>query len=145
VVQDIFRDSEITAGYFLSLTVANLIALCGLITNSARSLSAPCSLFPHGAILASVTPSSPGPLHLSRSVRKIVVSVTVTIIVATIATFLSPVTDLTTEIVSRTHPNLYDLIVAILAGIAGAGAICNKKGFLTVVQESPSPLRLSLP
>jgi uncharacterized membrane protein len=35
--------------------------------------------------------------------------------------------------VARTRPNLYDLLIAIFAGLAGAIAICTKKNYLTIV------------
>ena len=56
-----------------------------------------------------------------------------TLAIAVIATYVSPIKDITSEIISRTNPNLYDLIIAFLAGTAGAGAMCTGKNYLTVV------------
>lgn len=41
--------------------------------------------------------------------------------------------DITGEILARTKPNLYDLVIAFLAGIAGALALCTRKSYITIV------------
>ncbi|TWJ16549.1 TIGR00341 family protein [Geobacter argillaceus] len=135
VIKDIYSEVEITAGYFFVLTVANLIALCGLIMNSSPVIIGAMLVSPlMGPILSSGFAFVTGDNVIwNRSVKKISLSVALTITVAAVATYLSPLKDLTGEILSRTRPNLYDLIIAFLAGIAGASAICTKKHYLTVV------------
>ncbi len=69
----------------------------------------------------------------SRSIRKIAISIFATLIIAAVATYLSPLKEITNEIITRTRPNLYDLGIAFFAGTAGAAAICTKKNYLTIV------------
>jgi uncharacterized hydrophobic protein (TIGR00271 family) len=135
VVKDIFSEVEITAGYFFALTVANLIALCGLILNSSPVIIGAMLISPlMGPILSFGFAFVTGDKVIwSKSVKKISLSIALSIIVAAVATFMSPLKEVTGEILSRTRPNLYDLIIAFLAGLAGASAICTKKRFLTVV------------
>jgi uncharacterized hydrophobic protein (TIGR00271 family) len=135
VIKDIAQEIDISAGYFLTLTLANLIALAGLITNSAPVIIGAMLISPlMGAILSFGFAFITGDRQIwRRSVKKIAVSVALTIIIATIASLISPLRELTPEIVSRTRPNLYDLIIAFLAGSAGAAALCTKRNYLTIV------------
>lgn len=40
---------------------------------------------------------------------------------------LSPIQDASPEIISRTHPNLYDVLIAFFGGLAGILAVCSKQ------------------
>ena len=135
VIKDIALETEISPGYFLTLTLANLIALSGLITNSSPVIIGAMLISPLMGPLLSIGFAFNTGAHTiwQKSVKKIVVSVALTVGVAAAATFLSPLKEITSEILSRTRPNLYDLIIAFLAGSAGAAALCTKKNYLTVV------------
>jgi uncharacterized hydrophobic protein (TIGR00271 family) len=135
VVRDVAQEVDISAGYFLTLTLANLIALSGLITNSAPVIIGAMLISPlMGPILSFGFAFVTGDRMIwRRSVKKIAVSVALTIAVAALASGLSPLKEITQEIVSRTRPNLYDLIIAFLAGSAGAAALCTKHNYLTIV------------
>jgi uncharacterized hydrophobic protein (TIGR00271 family) len=135
ILKNVYTELEISAGYFFILNIANLIALSGLITNSLPVIIGAMLISPlMGPILnvgfAFITGDK---LVWQKSLRKIALSVGFTLAVAAVATVFSPLKDITHEIIIRTSPNLYDLIIAFLAGLAGAGAICTKKNYLTVV------------
>ena len=135
VIKDIYLEVETSAGYFLILTLANLIALGGLITNSAPVIIGAMLISPlMGPILNIGFSFITGDKFVWRkSIKKLTASVALTLIVAAIATYLSPLKDVTNEIIARTRPNLYDLGIAFFAGSAGAVAICTKKNYLTIV------------
>lgn len=135
IIKDIYLEVEISAGYFLILSLANLIALTGLITNSIPVIIGAMLISPlMGPILSSGFAFITGDKFVwKKSLKKISLSVALTIIIAVIATYFSPLKDVTNEIMSRTRPNLYDLIIAFLSGTAGAIAICTKKNYLTIV------------
>lgn len=135
VIKDIYTEAEVSAGYFLILSFANLIALSGLITNSAPVIIGAMLISPlMGPMLSFGFAFITGDKFIwDKAVKKISISVAVTIIVAAIATHLSPLKDITSEILARTRPNLYDLIIASLAGTAGGVALCTKKNYLTIV------------
>lgn len=135
VVKDIIAEVEITPGYFLALNVANLIALCGLLLGSSPVIIGAMLISPlMGPILSFGFAFVTGDETIwHKAIRKILLSVALSILLAALATLISPMKELTAEILARTRPNLYDLIIAFLAGIVGAGAICTKKRFLTVV------------
>lgn len=42
--------------------------------------------------------------------------------------FLSPLTDVTPEIIARTRPNFFDLLVAVFSGLAAGYAVIHRKG-----------------
>ena len=135
VIKDISQEVDVSVGYFLTLTLANLIALSGLITNSAPVIIGAMLISPlMGPILSLGFAFITGHRQIwRRSVKKIAVSVALTIAVAALASLVSPLKEITQEIVSRTRPNLYDLVVAFLAGSAGAAALCTKRNYLTIV------------
>jgi uncharacterized hydrophobic protein (TIGR00271 family) len=135
VIKDIAQETDISVGYFFMLTAANLIALSGLITNSAPVIIGAMLISPlMGPILSFGFAFTTGAKKVWRqSVKKIAISIAVTLVVAAFASFLSPMKEITQEMISRTRPNLYDLIIAFLAGSAGAAALCTKKNYLTVV------------
>lgn len=135
VARQVHKESEITAGYFLLLTLANLIALSGLLMNSVPVIIGAMLISPlMGPILSYGFGFITGDTAMLRqSVRKIGFSVALTIAVAAVASYASPLQIATPEILSRTKPNLFDLIVAIFAGTAGAGALCTKRSVLTII------------
>ena len=121
VMKQVYQELEISSGYFFILALANLIALSGLITNSAPVIIGAMLISPlMGPILSFGFAFITGDKAIwDKSLRKIAVSVALTIVISAIATFISPLQDLTVEILSRTKPHLYDLIIAFLAGTAG--------------------------
>jgi len=135
VAKSVYTEVDISAGYFLILTIANLIALSGLLMNNTAVIVGAMLISPlMGAILSSGFAFITGNRTIgSKALKKIALSVAVTIVIAGAATFVSPMQDMTEEILSRTRPNLFDLVVAFLAGTVGANALCRKKNYLTTV------------
>jgi len=135
IVKDIYLELELSVGYFLMLTLANLIALTGLLINSTAVIIGAMLISPlMGPMLSFGFSFITGDKVIwQKSIRKITISVVGTIMIAALATFISPLNDITNEILSRTTPNLFDLLVAFFAGTAGAAAICTKKNYLTIV------------
>ncbi len=135
VIKDIYSELELSPGYFMMLNLANLIALSGLLVNSIAVIIGAMLISPLMGPMISfgfsfVTGDN---IIWRKSLKKLILSVVITILIAALATYLSPLNDVTSEILSRTKPNLFDLIIAFLAGSAGAVAICTKKNYLTVV------------
>lgn len=135
VMKTVYQEVDISAGYFLVLTIANLIALAGLITDNTAVIIGAMLISPlMGPILSSGFAFITGNETIGRmALSTIVKSVAATIAVAALATWLSPLNEATGEILSRTRPNLYDLVIAFLAGLVGAIAICTKRNYITIV------------
>lgn len=135
IIKDIYGEAEISVGYLLVLTLANLIALCGLLINSVPVIIGAMLISPlMGPFLSFGFSFITGDSFLwAKSSRKIIVGVFLTILIAAAASFLSPLNEVTPEIAARTKPNVFDLLIAFLAGTTGASAICTKKNYLTIV------------
>jgi uncharacterized hydrophobic protein (TIGR00271 family) len=135
VIKDIAQETSLSVQYFVMLTLANLIALSGLITNSVPVIIGAMLISPlMGPLLSFGFAFITGDRTIwRRSIKKISISVGVTLIIAAFAAMLSPLKEITPEILIRTRPNLYDLMIAFLSGIAGSAALCTKRNYLTIV------------
>ena len=135
IIKDIYAQVEISSGYFAYLTIANLIALCGLLLNNSSVIIGAMLISPlMGPILSSGFAFITGNISIGKKgLKKLILSLAVTIVFAAIATYISPLKVATQEILSRTHPNIYDLFIAFFAGSAGAMSICTRKSYVIVV------------
>lgn len=135
IIKDIYSEVDITLGYLLVLTLANLIALSGLMINSVPVIIGAMLISPlMGPFLSFGFAFITGDSSLwTKSGRKIIVGVLLTIFIAALASYISPLNEVTQEIAARTKPNVFDLLIAFLAGTTGASAICTKKNYLTIV------------
>ncbi|MEO1784669.1 TIGR00341 family protein [Thermodesulfobium sp. 4217-1] len=125
----------ISFDYLLSLIIAALIATIGLITNSVAVIIGSMLISPLlepiiGLGLAITTENNQ---LIKKLIFKIIVSVILTIVFTTILTTISPLKEPTTEIISRTNPNLYDLLIALFSGIVGVYATIKNKNNLTII------------
>lgn len=132
VISDLAERTELNGSYLSSLILANLIALLGLLTNSVAVVIGAMLISPlMGPIFSLGLGFTMGDLVLSRrAVRNIVYSILLAVTVAAIFTLFSPLKETTHEILSRTRPNIYDLLIAVFAGTAGALALCTRKNYL---------------
>src|SRR5664279_3492710 len=93
VVKNVYTEVNITPGYFIILTIANLIALCGLITNSIAVIIGAMLISPLMSPILNIGYAfiTGDKFVWHKSIRKIVLSVMVTLAVAVIATYASPI------------------------------------------------------
>lgn len=64
---------------------------------------------------------------LKRSLRNLAVAVFISICTSTLYFFLSPISDAQSELLARTSPNVYDVLVALFGGLAGVVAGTRKE------------------
>lgn len=62
-----------------------------------------------------------------RAFKHYSIAVIVSIITATLYFLLSPINDAQSELLARTNPNIYDVLIAFFGGFAGVVAICAKE------------------
>ena len=63
---------------------------------------------------------------LKRSVKNYLVSTVISVITAMIYFIISPLSEAQSELLARTSPTLYDVLIAIFGGAAGILALCTK-------------------
>tara|TARA_R110000868_G_scaffold107362_3_gene293771 strand:+ start:15207 stop:16835 length:1629 start_codon:yes stop_codon:yes gene_type:complete len=130
VEQQVRAEGRLTSRYTFMVTMSCAIAMLGLL------LSSPAVVI--GAMLISPLMAPIMSLGFSlcvldaRQMRKALEGLVIGIVTALAISFiivrLSPLTDATPEILARTQPNLFDLLVAIFSGLAGGYAVIKRKG-----------------
>jgi uncharacterized hydrophobic protein (TIGR00271 family) len=130
VVDHVHEEGALSGRYIFMNVMSCGIAILGLL------LSSPAVII--GAML--ISPLM-GPIMLMgfslailelAALRQAVVSLAVGTLVSLATAFLivffSPLTEITTEILSRARPNFFDLMVAVFSGLAGGYAVIHRKG-----------------
>jgi uncharacterized hydrophobic protein (TIGR00271 family) len=114
--------------FFVLIVLSAVIATFGLLQNSAAVIIGAMLVAPlMTPILAASLGIVEGDVRLLRiALESTLKGITLALVVAVAMVLLIPYSDLTPEIMSRTHPTLLDLIVALASGAAGAYAIGRK-------------------
>ncbi|MHC5083610.1 MAG: TIGR00341 family protein, partial [Planctomycetota bacterium] len=129
VMQDIFDGSVPAPRFYVMVIISNLIAVLGLIANSpaviiGAMLVAPLMTPIFGISLALVRGNS----HLLlRAIVAEAQGVGLAILLSFLFGLLPLAIEPTAEMLSRTQPNLLDLMVAVFAGLAGAYAMVDER------------------
>ena len=128
-------EREIAAGsephfpFYLMTAVSTAIAAFGLAMNSTAvvigaMLVAPLMTPIFGLALALVQGDA---RLLGRAAKALIAGMLLAITVGAVLGYLLPGLEATSEMLARTRPNLFDLAVALLAGLAGAYALVDEK------------------
>jgi len=135
VYQEAYEGRQFDAVYFAMLIFACLIALMGLLLNSPAVIIGAMLISPlMGPILACGLALTTAEWSLGKkAVRNLVLSVGEVVVIAVVATYLSPLREATPEILARTNPNLMDLLIAFFSGLAGTVALASRKTAFTIL------------
>lgn len=119
------RDARLDRKYLLLITLSAAIATLGLLQNSPAVVIGAMLVSP---LLGPIMGIGFGLVTLEsrlvrRSLTTLAAGVGVAVLVAMLIVWLSPVQDVTGELRARTRPNLLDLGVAVVGGVAGVYAI----------------------
>ena len=128
IYRDIARGSKPEIRFYAMVAASTAIAAFGLIQNSTAvvigaMLVAPLMTPIFGIALALVRGDAS---LLGWAIRAEIVGVIVTVSLAAGFGFAFPELEVTQEMLSRTRPNLLDLLVAVFAGFAGAYAMVDE-------------------
>lgn len=128
VRDDITRGSEPAGRFYILVAVSTMIASFGLVTNSTSvvigaMLVAPLMTPIFGIALALVRGDT---ILLGKAIRAEVAGVVAAVMMGFILGHLYPALEPTPEMLSRTQPQLFDLLVAVLSGFAGAYALVDE-------------------
>jgi uncharacterized hydrophobic protein (TIGR00271 family) len=135
IYEDCYEGRQFDAMYFAMLVCSCLIALLGLLLNSPAVIIGAMLISPlMGPILAcGLAVTMADWLLAKKSGRNLLFSVGETLAIAAIAAYLSPLKDLTPEILARTNPNLMDLLIAFFSGVAGTLALASRRQAFTIL------------
>lgn len=130
VAEYVRSEGIISSRYGFMVSMSCAIAILGLL------LSSPAVVI--GAMLISPLMSPIMSLGFSlsvldfkqmkKSLEALVCGMAVALTISWLIVMFSPITDATPEILARTQPNLFDLLVAIFSGLAGGYAVIKRKG-----------------
>ena len=133
--EEVSEGRQFDSLYFSMLVFGCLIALLGLLLNSPAVIIGAMLISPlMGPILSCGLALTLADGDLAKKAgRNLGLSVVETILITAVAAWLSPLKDITPEILARINPNLMDLLVAFFSGAAGTLALCSKRPGFTIV------------
>ena len=129
VYRAVRRGARPDVDFFVLIILSSVIATLGLLQNSAAVIIGAMLVAPlMTPILAISLGIVLGDVRLLRlALESALKGITLAIAVAVGMVLLAPHSQLTSEVIARTHPTLLDLIVALASGAAGAYAIGRKE------------------
>jgi uncharacterized hydrophobic protein (TIGR00271 family) len=128
VYKRVRRDARPDTDFFVMMGLAAIIATYGLLQGSAAVIIGAMLVAPlFTPILAGSLAIVQGDIRMLRlALEAALKGIALAIGLALVLTAISPLRTLTSEIASRTSPNLFDLAVALASGAAGAYAVARK-------------------
>jgi uncharacterized hydrophobic protein (TIGR00271 family) len=133
--RSVLASSHMDLGYVTMLTLAGLIALFGLLQNSVAVIIGAMLISPlMNPILSAGLALLLGDGKLGRkSAIVLALSIGGVILITSLVAWLSPLKQVTPEILARTNPNLLDLFIAVLSGLAGTLALRTGAVAMTII------------
>jgi uncharacterized hydrophobic protein (TIGR00271 family) len=128
VLGDITRGSEPAGRFYILVAVSTMIASFGLVTNSTAviigaMLVAPLMTPIFGIALGLVRGDA---TLLGKAIRAEIAGVFAAVVMGFVLGHLYPALEPTPEMLARTQPQLFDLLVAVFSGFAGAYALVDE-------------------
>jgi uncharacterized hydrophobic protein (TIGR00271 family) len=126
VYGQVSESADLSLNYWLELILAAGIATFGLVLNSPAVIIGAMLVSPlMGPIMGVGLALAAGDIYLGiKAVLNLVTSVTAAVVLSGFLVWLLPFHSPTVEILGRTNPNLLDLGVALLSGLAGSIVAC---------------------
>jgi uncharacterized hydrophobic protein (TIGR00271 family) len=123
-------EASFTFNHAFMVAIASGIATIGLLANSPAVIIGAMLLSPlMGPIVSTGFAVASFDVEMGRrAIGTLLSGVVLAIVFAAVISALSPLNELTSEILARTRPNLLDLAVAILSGAAGGYAVIRGRG-----------------
>jgi len=130
VMDHVHEGGDLTPRFALMTVLSCGIAILGLLQNSVAVIIGAMLVSPlMGPIVAlgfSLTTLDFG--QMKKSVLALGTGVAVALLISILIVTVSPLQAETPEIMARTQPNLFDLLVAVFSGLAGGYAVIKRKG-----------------
>ncbi len=128
VTETIQSDAIAGIDFYMMIVLSSIIAVLGLITNSAAviigamlvaPLMSPILVMAHSIVLGDIP-------VLAKATESTIKGVLAAVVIAAVVSMVLPSTPITAEIIARTRPNILDLMVALASGAAAAYTISRK-------------------
>ena len=128
-ISELFESSKVDFAYVALVVLAAFIATLGLITNSAAVIIGAMIISPimSPIMLSGASFAIMDKTKARSAVFAVVVGVVVAIVCGVLTVTISPIKENTAEILARTTPNILDLFIAFLCGVAGALSVVSEK------------------
>lgn len=128
IIENISKDAEFHGANLWILIFAIFIASLGLNINSTAVIIGAMLISPlMGPIIGMGLAIGINDFELlKRSFKNYFIATIISIVTASIYFFISPFNELQSELLARTSPTLYDVLIAFCGGAAGIVAICTK-------------------
>ena len=130
VIQQVTADGRFSYSYAFMVTASAGIATIGLLLNSPAVIVGAMLISPlMGPItLSGLSVALASPRRAALGGGSLLAGIVLSLGVSIAIVQLSPLHNVTSEILARTRPNLFDLLVAIFAGLAGGYAVIRGRG-----------------
>jgi uncharacterized hydrophobic protein (TIGR00271 family) len=130
VISGVDEDGSLRASYLFMCVMASGIAVTGLLVNSPAVIIGAMLISP---LMAPIVRLGLGVATMDheRAQEALVVltlGMAFALLTAMTIVWLSPIQELTSEISARIRPSLFDLVVAVLSGLAGGYAVVRGRG-----------------
>lgn len=135
IYHSILDTSRMDSEYVCMLSLAGLIALFGLLQNSGAVIIGAMLISPlMNPILSAALALLLGDWNLGRKSAVILaLSIAGVIGITWLVAWFSPLKQASPQILARTNPNLLDLFIAFLSGLAGTLALRSSSASLTII------------
>ena len=130
VAQTVYDNGGLSGQYLIMTVISAAIAILGLMLSSPAVVIGAMLMSPMmGPIVALGFSLTLLDLNeLKRAMKAIIIGLAVALGVSILLTLISPLKEPTAEILARTRPNFFDLLIAVFSGIAGAYAVIKQRG-----------------
>ena len=130
VVEHVYQEGRLTPRFLFMTAMSCAIAMLGLLLSSPAVVIGAMLVSPlMGPIMLlgfSLTTRDFDALRISAVT--LLCGVLVALAISMLIVICSPIREATPEILARTRPNLFDLLVALFSALAGGYAVINRKG-----------------
>lgn len=130
VIAHLATEGRLSVRYCVMIALSCAIAILGLLLSSPAVIIGAMLLSPlmSPIILFGFSLTILNRALVGRSLLALAVGIVLAVAQAAMIVWLSPLQSITPEILARTRPNFFDLLVAVFSGIAGAYAVSQHKG-----------------
>lgn len=130
VIANVDKDGSLSASYLFMCVMASGIATAGLLVNSPAVIIGAMLISPLMAPIIRLGLGVGTLDHIRARQALVVLAIGMAFALFTAMTivWLSPIREFTPEIAARTRPSLFDLLVAVLSGLAGGYAMVRGRG-----------------